>query len=230
MRPFQIKTILTFALMLTNLAFSAEIPVYFQKTNPPVPVFIPPAKSQLELANQAFLAKYGVEQGLLGTASGPREELVILVSDMGYATGLWNKMVAARDGYNTSTGGVFHYGEPVSQNPLVTYQFLGRINIPESGTAHFSLPYSSPSVSRFMVSMDSQCVLAKASVLTSGNVPVQATQLVASHKVGLTGIAYEHTVNGGFGANLTSIMVTLGTKTIPGPGFLVCPVDVFIQK
>ena len=77
--------------------------------------------------------------------------------------------------------------------------------------------------------MDNQCIFAKAAVETVNNVPVQPTQLIASQKVGYTGIAYEHTVNGGNGALLSSILVSMGIKHPAGFVNQICPVDIYIR-
>ncbi len=224
------KALMAFVLFSQCLAFSAEIPVFFQKTVPPVPVFTPPDKSALALANQAFLAKYGAEMGVLGTSGGAKEELIILVSDMAYASTVWSKMVAAGDAYNSATGGIFRYGEPSIPSIVDSYRFLGRVRVAESSTAVFSLPWGTPSISRMLLAMDSQCVFGRASVQTVGNVPIQTTQLIASHKLAPNGIGYEHLINGGSGAALSSIMVTLGPKATPGFGTLICPIDIWVQN
>lgn len=229
MKQFSCKALVILGLLLTNFSMAAEIQVYFQKTVPPVSVFTPPEKSDLDLANKAFLAKYQAEAGLLGTAEGTNGALVILVSDMSYASTLWRKMVAAGDAYQGAQGSFFRFGEPNSSDPLSQYKFAARINIPESASTKFSFSYFTPVITKFMLVMDNQCVFSRASVQTLNNVPVQPTQLMASYKISPTAIGYEHLVNGGSGANLTSILITMGAKPFPGPGFMVCPVNLFIQ-
>lgn len=230
MKQFSFKALFTLGLLFSTFSFAADIQIYFQKTVPPVPVFTPPEKSVLDLANRAFLAKYGAETGLLGTTEGTQGALVILVSEMSYASTLWSKMVAAGDAYQGTHGGFFRFGEPSASNPLSQYSFAARINIPESASTTFSFSYLTPAITKFMLVMDSRCVFSNAAVQTVNNVPVQPTQLVASYKISPTAIGYEHLVNGGSGANLTSIVITMGAKPFPGPGFMVCPVDLFIQN
>lgn len=215
-------------LFLGTLGVAAEIPMYFQTTTPPVIVFNPPAKSPLALANEAFLVKYGAEYGVLGTTSGIQGQLVVLVSDMQIASNLWAKMVGAGDAYNGVNGGMFRYPD-VSLPVQTDWQFVGRIQIPENAMGRLALLNGTPVIKGFLVVMDNQCIFAKAAVETVNNVPVQPTQLIASQKVGYTGIAYEHTVNGGNGALLSSILVSMGIKHPAGFVNQICPIDIYIR-
>lgn len=215
-------------LFLGTLGTAAEIPMYFQTATPPVVVFNPPAKSPLALANDAFLIKYGAEYGVLGTTAGLQGQLVVLVNDMQIASNLWAKMVGAGDAYNAIQGGMFRYPDSgISvQND---WRYIGRIQIPENNIGRLVVLNGTPAIRGFLVVMDHQCVFAKAAVETINNVPVQATQLVSSQKVGYTGIGYEHAVNGGAGALLSSILVTMGVHQPSGPWNQICPVDIYIR-
>jgi poly(3-hydroxybutyrate) depolymerase len=86
-----------------------------------------------------------------------------------------------------------------------------------------------PPIKAFFVAMDNQCVFAKAAVYTQNNVPVQTTQLVKSYKYGPHAIAYEHLVNGGAGANLSGIAISLGSKQLAGFPLEICPVDIYVR-
>lgn len=228
MRSYAMKWVGILGLFFCTLGISAEIPIYFQTTTPPVVVFNPPAKSPLALANEAFLIKYGSEFGVLGTTGGIQGQLVVLVSDMQIASNLWAKMVGAGDAYNGINGGIFRYQDtavPVQPN----WQYVGRVQIPENAMGRLILLNGTPAVRGFLVTMDSRCIFAKAAVETINNVPIQPTQLISSQKVGYTGIGYEHSVNGGTGALLSSILVTMGSKHPAGVFNEICPVDIYIR-
>ena len=78
-----IKWATALSLFSATLASAAQIQISFQTANDLIPTFFPsPAESSLSMANEAFKAKYGAEDGFLGTASGPQGELVVYVSHM----------------------------------------------------------------------------------------------------------------------------------------------------
>ncbi|NBY20621.1 hypothetical protein EBQ74_10370 [bacterium] len=228
MKVQAMKWLGVFGLLFGTLGIAAEIPMYFQTATPPVVVFNPPAKSPLALANEAFLVKYGAEYGVLGTTAGIQGQLVVLVNDMQIASNLWAKMVGAGDAYNGLNGGMFRYAD-YSTPVYSDWRFVGRIQIPENNIGRLVLLNGTPAVRGFLVVMDNQCVFSKAAVETINNVPVQATQLISSQKVGYTGIGYEHLVNGGAGALLSSILVTMGVHHPSGPWNQICPVDIYIR-
>jgi hypothetical protein len=224
------KWIAALGFLLSSLVIAAEIPIYFQTTTAPVAIFTPPAKSPLALANEAFLIKYGAENGVIGTSEGQQGSFIVWVSDMQIANYLWTKMVGAGDAYNTSNGGYFRYndGNQPTQ-PLQGYQFAGRLQISGNTTEVLGVTGWVPPIKAFFVAMDNQCVFAKAAVYTQNNVPVQTTQLVKSYKYGPHAIAYEHLVNGGAGANLSGIAISLGSKQLAGFPLEICPVDIYVR-
>lgn len=228
MKSQLIRWVGVLGLFFCTLGISAEIPMYFQTATPPVVVFNPPAKSPLALANEAFLIKYGAEIGVLGTTAGNQGQLVVLVNDMQIASNLWAKMVGAGDAYNGVNGGFFRYSDGTAPSQS-DWRFAGRIQIPESAMGRLALLNGTPAIRGFLIAMDNRCIFAKAAVETINNVPIQSTQLIASQKIGYTGIGYEHSVNGGTGAVLASILVTMGTKHPAGVLTEVCPVDIYIR-
>ncbi len=228
MRANFIKWIGIGGLLLSTLGISAEIPMYFQSATPPVAVFNPPAKTAIALANEAFLIKYGTEHGVLGTTAGIQGQLVVLVNDMQMASILWGKMVGAGDAYNSASGGYFRYQG--DSTPFQSdWRFAGRIQIPESSTGRLVLLNGTPSIKRLMIVMDNRCDFYRAMVETVNNVPIQPTQLIAIQKIGYTGVGYEHTINGGAGALISSIVVMMNSKNPVGVFNKICPIDIYIR-
>ena len=108
------------------------------------------------------------------------------------------------------------------------YTFLGRVNIPENSTGYLNLLNGTPAIKGFMVAMDYKCQVRKAGVVKAvqGQL-LEPTKLTAFNVVGYTAKS-EYSVNGGYGANLVSIAITLAPHG--GPFIVdVCPVDVYAR-
>jgi hypothetical protein len=211
-----------------SLTIASQIPVYFQSSSAPAAPFNPPDKSELALANEAFSAKYGAETGFVGTSEGTQGQLVILVSDMQFASGIWSKMVGAGDAFTSNGVSYFIYNSEAPVTALSSYQIAGRIQMTEFSSAALRIMSGIPEVKQFLVVMDQHCIFASAKVATWGDVPIQATKLIASHKMSASTIGYEHTVNGGNGALLHSISVTLG-GTHHGLLKDTCFIDIYVR-
>jgi hypothetical protein len=108
------------------------------------------------------------------------------------------------------------------------YQFLNRIQIAEASQAQFLLLNGTPAIKQFMVVMEEKCAISKAAVVKANPRDfIEATRLLGSKRVGSYSIGYEYAVNGGYGANLASIVVTMARHG--GPFIIdVCPVDVYV--
>ncbi len=225
-----IKWATALSLFSATLASAAQIQISFQTANDLIPTFFPsPAESSLSMANEAFKAKYGAEDGFLGTASGPQGELVVYVSHMYYAGVIWKKMLLVGDGTQGVGGiGFFNFDDGKTE-PLSGYQFAGRIQVTEGTQGSLLVLNGTPAIRSFKVAMENKCIFSRAAVTTVNNTPVQPTKLIGSTKTGAYTITYEHLVNGGSGALLSSIVVTLGRRHPLGFITDICPVDIYVR-
>jgi hypothetical protein len=125
-----------------------------------------------------------------------------------------------------NSGADHHFCTPAQvQN---RYTFAGRVNISENSTGYLYLVNGTPAIKGFKVAMDHKCRLQKGSVVKS--IPdqlIEPTKLVGQSMSGYTA-GYEFAVNGGYGALVSAIAVTLAPH---GGPFIVdiCPVDIYVR-
>lgn len=225
-----VKTFLAFGLFSATFATAAQIQIAFLPATGLIPTFTPqPPDSALSMANEAFLAKYGAEDGVLGTGSGPQGQLFVYVSQMHYAGQIWKKMLLVGDGVQGSGGIGFFIFNDGKVSPLAGYQFAGRIQVTEGTQSSLLVLNGTPAIKSFLVAMDNKCIFSKATVTTVNNIPIQPTKLIKSQKTGAYTISYEHLVNGGAGAVLSSINVALGSQHPLGFITDICPVDIYVR-
>lgn len=123
-------------------------------------------------------------------------------------------------------GNATHHFCTAEQGPA--YTFLGRVSIAENSTGYLNLQNGTPAIKGFMIAMDHKCRVSKAGVINAvqGQL-IEPTKLVGYNVVGYTAKS-EYAVNGGYGATLASIAITLAPH---GGPFIVdiCPVDVYAR-
>ena len=212
-------------------ATAADFPIGFQVWNAPVPPMATLPGSMLAKANQAFMIKYGAEAGLLGTAQGSRGDLVILVAAPRFSRDIWVKMIGAGDAYAGAGGaGFFRFqDDTIPQPPQYRYSYLGRLSIAEGATGSFYLQNGTPAIKGYMVAMEENCGLTNSGVFSvDPNQALQPTRLTGTRRNGSYTIEYEYAVNGGYGALVSAINVTIARHR--GPFIIdICPVDVYLR-
>lgn len=221
---------IAFALFVGTAAFAGQHPISFSQSFGFVPPFSAPENSPVAMANEAFTAKYGAETGVLGTAVGTRGQLLVLVSNMRFATQIWRKMLGAGDAFSATNGiGYFRYQSFNEPGPSTGFVFGGKINISEGGTGYLTLANGTPEIKGFLVGMDNKCIMGRAAVVAVGGLPIEPTRLVRSYQQGSYTMVYEYSVNGGMGALLSQIVVSLGTKHPLGFITDICPIEVDVK-
>jgi hypothetical protein len=194
-----------------------------------LPIFSADPWSKVAQANDAFLAKYGVENGLLGTVVGSRGELLVLVARQIHMNQIWRKMVGAGDAFSSRGVGYFRFESNAAPEPTVPYTYLGKVTLEEGQSGQLVIPNGTPEITGYKLAMDHKCGIAGSGVvLVHRNMPLIPTRLVNSERVGSYTIAYNYEVNGGQGALLSSIAMTLARR---GGPFVVdiCPIDVYVR-
>ena len=124
--------------------------------------------------------------------------------------------------------GFFNFNDGKA-DPLSGYQFAGRIQVSEGTQGSLLVLNGTPAIRSFKVAMENKCIFSRATVSTVNNTLVQPTKLIGSTKTGAYTITYEHLVNGGAGALLSSIFVTLGSRHPLGFITDICPVDIYVR-
>lgn len=246
--------LLALALLIpATRSMAAQYQIAFQVATGPVPPMSYDPASSIGKANSAFMAKYGMEQGLVGTTIGNNNELIIVVTNAAVSRQIWSKMLNAHDAYSAPNGvGYIQFNDSPTPQPMPpqpvpqpqppmpqpmpqpqppqpnSYQYVGHINIEETETGRFLFGNGAPAIKSFILTLDQYCPLTRAGVEVVGSKPVQPTRLVRTFRTGARSVAFEHTVNGGQGALLTAIDITVGV--IGGPGIIEsCDVEVYAR-
>ncbi|MBI1859869.1 MAG: hypothetical protein HYR96_03000 [Deltaproteobacteria bacterium] len=220
---------LSLALVSGVVASAAQHPIGFQVWTGEVAPFDAAPGTSVELANETFLAKYGAENGMLGTGVGVRGELRVFVARRNVAREIWRKMLGSGDGFAGAGGvGYIRFEDGGSTVPTFQYVFLGRQSVEEGNTGIFYVLNGTPAITGFMVAMEEKCGMGQAGVVAVQQ-PIAPTRLLGSRRIGSYSIGYEYSVNNGMGALVSQINASVARRHF-GP-FLVdiCPVDLYIK-
>lgn len=216
-------------LSASALAQYKTFPIAFTEWSGPVPASNA-SNPDFYDAQEAFVAKYGAEGGLVGTAVGTRGELMILTDSVRSTRQLWRKMQGSGDVVSNGAVAYLRYLDPNATTPPVSkFQFVGKINVEEGTRGTFWMTNGTPSIVAYKVAMEEKCGLMKSGVqMADGSSPAIPTRLVRSERIGGFTIAYEHSVNGGAGGLLRLISVDIARR---GGPFIVdiCPVHLYVQ-
>ena len=216
--------------MLTGIAANAgQFPIGFQLWNGVVPAFYPAPGTPIELANDAFLTKYGAEFGVLGTAQGTQGQLVVLVSDRRASREIWRKMLGAGDAFASANGAGYIRYEDGDTQPTSQYVYYGKLNIEEGQAGSFPLVNGTPAITGFMVAVEEKCGIGRAGVSAVQPQVLAPTRLVASKRIGSYSIGYEYSVNNGAGALVSAVTVSLARRHPLGFIVDICPVDLYLK-
>jgi len=221
------KGLWVLTILLGGVAAQAgQHPIGFTVAGGYVPGFNADPNSNVYLANEAFQAKYGVEQGLVGTTVGNTGELLVLVSAQRFAREIWRKMLGAGDAFSAQGGRGYIRFEDAYPEPSVQYTYFGKANIQEGTSYTYPVLNGTPAIRGFMVAMEEKCGMGKSGV--QALTPVVPTKLIKSKRLGSYTIGYEYSVNGGNGALVSGITVSVARRHF-GPFIVdICPVDVYV--
>ena len=223
------RALLALSLLAGVAANAAQYPIGFQVVLGAVAPFSPVPGTPIELANEAFLVKYGAEFGVLGTGQGLNGQLVVFVSDRRVSRDIWRKMIGAGDAFAAANGAGYIYYEDGSTTPTSQYVYYGKLNIQEGYTGTFPLVNGTPAITGFMVAVEEKCGIGRAGVTAIQPPQVAPTRLVGSKRIGSYSIGYEYAVNGGQGALVSGVSVSIARRHF-GPFIVdICPVDLYLR-
>ncbi len=229
MKSLLFNLVTLFSFSIGAMALGGSHPFSFTNWNGTTPFFMADSKSNVGLANEAFLTKYGAETGVMGTLVGPRGELVVVVMNYETSHFVWRKMIGAGDAYSANNGLSYILFDDNNMTPFTGFTFAGQIQVKEGSSERLLISNGTPSITRFLVAMNDHCIMGQAGVVPVSNMTLLPTKLVGSKKSGASTMVYEYSVNGGAGAMLTSISVSLGIRHILGLISDYCPVDIYVK-
>lgn len=180
---------------------------------------------EVKTACEAFEKIYGAEVGYRGCTTGVSTSMTLLFSGRTYINSTWNKMLARADVGTENGVAYFYYNQKTYRN---NYAYFGTMWLDEQRNPRATYGVQggqSQFIVGYMVSMHKACSIAASGIrrasATTNLIPTSHQRTTRNGSA----MQYHFSVNGGQGADILGITVTIATGR--RLGYNRCEVDIY---